>query len=292
MVHQLQLNSHKIKCLGVINFTPDSFSDGGKFSAPDAIKQQLQLFLSLGITPDIGFESTAPKNAPLTLEQELKRVDSFFDAEIVDLLSQFSVISIDTYRFETFQYIRSKLYRIEICIWNDISGCFLDTELFFKQCPSDFYVCCINFARSRTAGSQHLNAIAHADNMPFFLDHFKKMLLQSFLFFESRGLGKRVIFDFCLGFAKTREQSQFLLKQMPQIMNTHKEKLWLVAISRKSFIRQPPEMDLMQPGNLKQVDLYQAMYLSWLYTQTKQNFIPRLHDPNDFFQFESFCNLL
>jgi dihydropteroate synthase len=256
------------------------------------LSTQLTQFLQFGMTPDIGFESTAPKNNALTFDEEVQRIDQFLTVPVIELLEQFSVISINTYRFETYQYVRSKLSQVDTCIWNDISGQYDDTQKFFQEFPKDHYVYCVNFAKSRSIGSGHLQYIQAETSITEFVNQFKKQLLEAILFFEGKSLGKRVIFDFCFGFAKTREQSLQLLKQLPQVMNIHRDKNWLVGISRKSFIRNPPDMELSKLENLKQVDLYQAMYLVWLKAQTKQKFIPRLHDAHDFFQFESFSNLL
>lgn len=61
--------------MGVINVTPDSFSDGGKFSSPEEAKRQAASLIAAGADIlDIGGESTRPFSGPVTLEEELRRV--------------------------------------------------------------------------------------------------------------------------------------------------------------------------------------------------------------------------
>jgi len=61
--------------MGVINVTPDSFSDGGKFSSPEGAKQQAASLIAAGADIlDIGGESARPFSEPVTLEEELRRV--------------------------------------------------------------------------------------------------------------------------------------------------------------------------------------------------------------------------
>ncbi len=80
--------------MGVLNVTPDSFSDGGVFIAPDkAVARALQMQAEGAALIDIGGESTRPGAAPVTLDEELRRVIPVIEA----LQSQLEVpISIDT----------------------------------------------------------------------------------------------------------------------------------------------------------------------------------------------------
>src|SRR6185437_2643778 len=85
------------RCLvmGVVNVTPDSFSDGGKwFSADDAIAHGLELVAQGADIVDVGGESTRPGALRITEEEELRRV-----APVVQALVQAGVVvSIDTMR--------------------------------------------------------------------------------------------------------------------------------------------------------------------------------------------------
>lgn len=84
--------------MGILNATPDSFSDGGKFRTPsDAIAQAERMIANGVDIIDIGGESTRPGAEPVSLEEELDRV-----LPVIDSLKDCGVaLSIDTYKAET-----------------------------------------------------------------------------------------------------------------------------------------------------------------------------------------------
>ena len=105
------------RCMGIVNVTPDSFSDGGQYLDPDAAVTHCRQLLSDGASIlDIGSESTRPHSEQLrTAEVEWERLQPVL--ERLDL-SQIPV-SIDTYREET---IEKLLSRYKIAWINDVSG--------------------------------------------------------------------------------------------------------------------------------------------------------------------------
>ncbi|WP_312796824.1 dihydropteroate synthase [Tianweitania sp.] len=96
----LELGS-QAQLMGVLNVTPDSFSDGGQYTSLDAILRQAERLVEEGASIiDVGGESTRPGSAPVTPEEERSRVVPAIKA----IAERFDVLlSIDTYRAETAQ---------------------------------------------------------------------------------------------------------------------------------------------------------------------------------------------
>ena len=95
---KFQLDLTRPQVMGIVNVTPDSFSDGGKYSSVDlAVEHALQLIAEGADILDIGGESTRPGAAPVGLEEELRRV-----IPVIEALSKVTTvpISIDTYKPE------------------------------------------------------------------------------------------------------------------------------------------------------------------------------------------------
>ena len=105
------------RCMGIVNITPDSFSDGGKYFNPDAAVAHCRQLLSDGASIlDIGAQSTRPHSVQLTTaKDEWKRLQPVLDR--LDL--QTVPVSIDTYREEV---IEKLLSRYKIAWINDVSG--------------------------------------------------------------------------------------------------------------------------------------------------------------------------
>jgi len=99
--------------MGILNATPDSFSDGGKFRKPQDAIAQAELMISSGVDLiDIGGESTRPGAEPVELQEELDRV-----LPVIEALKDCGVpLSIDTYKTET---MRQALHAGVDCV-NDI----------------------------------------------------------------------------------------------------------------------------------------------------------------------------
>ncbi|MCG7503534.1 dihydropteroate synthase [Mesorhizobium retamae] len=109
--------------MGILNVTPDSFSDGGLFDAPDRALDQARRMVDQGAAIiDVGGESTRPGAAPVTAEEEQQRV-----LPIVERLAGFgeALISIDTYRAETARLA----LKAGANIVNDVWGLQKDPEL-------------------------------------------------------------------------------------------------------------------------------------------------------------------
>ena len=115
------LNFLKIpNIMGVLNLTPDSFSDGGKFNTGNkGLKHALEMFSSGANIIDIGGESTRPGSKAVDKKTEWKRIE-----KIIKLLSKKIPISLDTRKSE----IMKKGIKYGVKIINDISGLEYDSE--------------------------------------------------------------------------------------------------------------------------------------------------------------------
>ena len=102
--------------MGILNVTPDSFSDGGKYNNLDsAIKQAEKLILDGADIIDVGGESTRPGHIQITSEEEISRV-----VPIIEKISKNldTIISIDTYKYD----VAKEAIKVGANIINDIWG--------------------------------------------------------------------------------------------------------------------------------------------------------------------------
>ncbi|MGZ8182595.1 MAG: dihydropteroate synthase [Methylobacter sp.] len=111
-------NINKPLIMGILNVTPDSFSDGGKYSGLDAAMQQVGLMLSEGVDIiDIGGESTRPGAEPVASGEQIQRVVPVIEA-IRQQLNSDVLISIDT----TLNEVAKAALDAGADIINDVSG--------------------------------------------------------------------------------------------------------------------------------------------------------------------------
>ncbi len=115
-------NSTKI--MGILNVTPDSFSDGGAYATPDkALAHALQMQEDGADFIDVGAESTRPGFTPLTAEEEWSRLNSVLPV----ISKELSIpISIDTYKAKTAELALNQGAKVI----NDIWGGLADPEMF------------------------------------------------------------------------------------------------------------------------------------------------------------------
>ena len=115
--------------MGVINITPDSFSDGGKFlDSGEAIKHALELVLEGANIIDLGGESTRPGALRVKLEEEQARVLPVIEAlkQNAEFKASGSIISIDTMNAQT----AALAVAAGAAIVNDVSGGLADEQMF------------------------------------------------------------------------------------------------------------------------------------------------------------------
>ncbi len=120
--HRLELGGRTL-VMGVVNTTPDSFSDAGAFADfEDARARALEMGTAGADIIDIGGESTRPGAEPVTLEEEVHRTVPLIES----IAGEVGVpISIDTYKAE----VARKALDAGACIINDISGLRFDPEM-------------------------------------------------------------------------------------------------------------------------------------------------------------------
>lgn len=118
------LDLSEAKVMGILNLTPDSFSDGGQFNDQDRALFQTEKMLQEGASIiDIGGYSSRPGAQDITHEQELERIE----ATTIAILQRFpeAIISIDTFRSS----VAKRMLEIGIHIINDISAGDLDSQM-------------------------------------------------------------------------------------------------------------------------------------------------------------------
>jgi len=110
----------RTKIVGILNITPDSFSDGGKFSSLENAVLQLKKMIDEGVDIiDIGAESTRPNATPISAQEEWSRLEKILPTLIFEIKKHPQIkSSIDSYHFENIK----KSHQLGIDIVNDVSG--------------------------------------------------------------------------------------------------------------------------------------------------------------------------
>jgi dihydropteroate synthase len=107
--------------MGVLNVTPDSFADGGRYLEPAAAVDHARHLIADGADLlDVGGESTAPGSRPITSETELERIEP-----VVRALAPDAVLSIDTYHAAT----AARCLELGARVINDVSALRADPEM-------------------------------------------------------------------------------------------------------------------------------------------------------------------
>lgn len=216
-----------LRPMGVINLTPNSFSDGQEISSPKILEDKLKHFNSTVIL-DFGAESTAPMNEPISADEELARFGPYLDI----IFSCDKLVSIDTYQPETIFFFQKEWLKRGLkttLVWNDVSGKFDDEVKKFLNEGSRFhYVFCHNLAPTRDLSARHMDYTIQEQGEDF-LNH-----LQCFF---KKASHERVILDPCLGFSKTFEQNWYTLENIPKLQQQFSHSRFLIGFSRKSFLR-------------------------------------------------------
>ena len=209
------------KVMGILNLTPDSFYDGGKYSTPKTVLEQTEKMLKEGATfIDVGAYSSRPDAQHITEEEELNRI-----VPIIELLvKEFPeiLLSIDTFRSKVAQ----ETVNAGAAIINDISGGSLDEQMF-----------------ETVAKLQVSYILMHMKGTPQTMknENSYQHMLQEIIFYFSKKVAQLrelklndIIIDPGFGFAKDTAQNFELMNHLSELNAL--ELPMLVGISRKSMI--------------------------------------------------------
>ena len=206
---------HQTYIMGILNVTPDSFSDGGRYSRLDAalshaekmIKEEADII-------DVGGESTRPGHVQITDEEETERVAPIIDA----LKKEFDIpVSVDTYK--------SRVARAALTagadLVNDIWGLKYDPDMAAVIAESGA-ACCLMHNRE---------SVDYVRFIPEFLDDMRECVRLA----DEAGIARdRILLDPGVGFGKTYEMNLEIISRL-DIMHELKLPI-LLGTSRKSVI--------------------------------------------------------
>jgi dihydropteroate synthase len=214
--------SHKILVMGILNVTPDSFSDGGRYLDPQtAVEQGLRMAEEGADIIDIGGESTRPGAQKVSLDQELQRVLPVIERLALKLKLP---VSIDTYKSK----VAEKALQAGASIVNDISGLNFDPEM-------------AGTVSAYKAGLVLMHIKGTPENMQTnpqyddLLDEVGSYLKASIKTAAEAGImHKALSLDPGIGFGKTVEQNLSLIRNLEYFKKFNCP--LVVGVSRKSFI--------------------------------------------------------
>jgi dihydropteroate synthase len=210
--------------MGILNITPDSFSDGGKYfddglNKDKILKDALKMEKDGADFIDIGGESTRPGSEMVSVEEELERV-----IPVIEMIRKNSdiPISIDTYKSE----VAEEALKCGADIVNDISGFRFDKKM--AGITAMYNASCILMHIKGTPKDMQVNPVY--ENV---VGEVYSYLLESVLYAENAGI-EQIISDVGIGFGKNLQNNLDLIKHLSVF-----RKLGypiLLGVSRKRFI--------------------------------------------------------
>ncbi|HAD10895.1 MAG TPA: dihydropteroate synthase [Saprospirales bacterium] len=211
--------------MGILNLTPDSFFDGGKYTHIDSIVQQAEQMLREGATIlDLGGASSRPGAKEVSEAEELSRVMPAITRIVQDFPQ--AIISIDTWR----SAVAREAVQAGAHIVNDISGGQFDAALF--QTVGSLQVPYVLMHMQGTPQTMQQNP-HYEDVVTEVLDYF----IQKTALLRAAGV-KDIVLDPGFGFGKTVAHNYTLLKHL-YVFEKVLELPVLAGISRKSMICKP-----------------------------------------------------
>ena len=215
-----KIRSNQWAVMGILNVTPDSFSDGGRFNKLDnALKQALLMQEQGAEVIDIGGESTRPGAVPVPLDEELERV-----IPVIEKIRQNSdvAISIDTSKPEVMQAALAA----GAGMVNDINA--LQAEGTIEVCVKHQIPVCL---MHKQGSPQTMQDSPQYQNV---VDEVKQYLeARASACFEKGVTKENIIVDPGFGFGKTLENNLYLLREVQQFCALGFPVL--VGVSRKSM---------------------------------------------------------
>lgn len=208
----------KTLIMGILNVTPDSFSDGGRWNTAEKAQSHTREMTDAGADIiDVGAESTRPGGQPLTAEEEIERMKIFLPV----VLRESSVpVSVDTYHWKTADYALHTGAHMMNDIWGlqydhgemaEVAGC--------HQVP---VIVMHNKADTNYNGDV-------IEEMKIFFDKSLDIALQAGVKEEN------IILDPGIGFGKDGNQNMEVLRRLDELVRAFPCP-WLLGVSRKRFI--------------------------------------------------------
>ena len=209
--------------MGILNVTPDSFSDGGQFQlVENAVARALQMEADGADIIDIGGESTRPGAEPVTLEEELRRTIPV----IRELATRVRTpISIDTTKAE----VARQALEAGAEIVNDISGLTFDPEMLEVCRLHDAGICLMHIQGTPQTMQQNPTYVDVVQEVIDFLQQQVDRCLMAGI------LPERMCIDPGIGFGKTAEHNLQLLKSVSRLQRDLQRPV-LIGHSRKRFL--------------------------------------------------------
>ena len=214
----LNLRGGKTLIMGILNVTPDSFSDGGKFLSQEAALAHAKKLIADGAEIlDVGAESTRPNSTPISADEEISRLE-----KILPLLKNLGVpISIDTYKPEVAKFSLEAGAQII----NDVHG-LEDSRM-------------IDVAKKFNAPviAMHSEKCSDSDIIDDVKNFFRKT--------RAKLNSAQIIFDPGIGFGKTHDENLKILRRLDELKILDGQEIFLLlGVSRKSFIGRATGLDV------------------------------------------------
>lgn len=210
------LLNERTHIMGILNITPDSFSDGGKYDNIDkAVARALEMEAQGADIIDVGGESTRPDHKPISVDEEIERVVPVIEA----LKKELSVpISIDTYKAKTAE----AAIKAGAEIINDIWGAKYDNNI--ATIAAEYQVPII---------LMHNRSNKQYDSL---IENMITDLEASIAIAKKKGVAdEQIILDPGIGFGKHLEDNYIVLQQLDRFVERFPYPI-LLGASRKSFI--------------------------------------------------------
>ena len=213
---------NNVYIMGILNVTPDSFSDGGKFNNFDRAMEQVEKMINEGADViDVGGESTRPGHIQISENEEIERIVPIIKA----IKEKFDVIvSIDTYK----ACVALEAFKAGADLLNDVWGLlyednFVDGKNTLAQYAKEYGVAvCLMHNDTKQMEENNMNIV---------IDRLQKSVDEALKY----GIEKdKIMLDPGIGFAKSYENNLYVMKHMEKI-----NKLGypiLLGTSRKSMI--------------------------------------------------------
>ena len=206
--------------MGILNVTPDSFFDGGRYNSPNsAVRHARQMFADGADIIDIGAQSTRPGHTPLSDDEELRILKNYLPLVANETGA---VISVDTFFPNVAEYALNN----GASIINDISGIFNEDMAQIVRA----YDC--GWVIMHTGGGTADKVPAYENGVTNDVSDFFDVMLKKC---EDFGIGReRIMLDMGIGFGKTYEDNLELIKNIGKLKRDGTA--LLTALSAKRFI--------------------------------------------------------